>query len=587
MYRKVGSGLEVLVAGYEIVIRGGDVYDGTGAAPVRADVGIAGGRVCAIGIDLPEGVRTIDATGKWVVPGLIDVHTHYDAEVLFAPGLGESARHGVTSVVIGNCSLSTVYTEAEDCADMFARVEALPWDVVHGAVKEHRDWTDPKGYVAALEAKPLGVNVAAFVGHSDIRVAAMGLARASDRRARPTREELRQMVRMLTDALDAGFVGLSTIRSSFSKLEGKRYPGRQLPSTYAPWSEYRELNDVLRQRDRIHQSTPNLTSRAEMGHFFLQSAARRHGRPLKTTLISAADIKADRTVVRLATTVAALANRVLGAEFRWQHLPVPFEVYADGIDLVVFEEFGSGVAALNIRDLLRRHEFLNDPEFRRAFRKDMAKKFGSRVWHRDLDDAEIVACPDASVVGRSFGAIAAERGILAPDALLDLVVEHGSALRWRTTIANDRDAELNRLARSPQVQIGFADSGAHLRNMAFYNMGIRFLERVHRDGFMSVERAVHRLTGELAQWYGLDTGRIAPGARADLAIIDPAGLDGSGARYHEAPMPGAPGVQRMVNRNDRAVAATVVNGTLVYENGAFADGFGTSLRAGAFLRAAD
>ncbi|NQE90280.1 N-acyl-D-amino-acid deacylase family protein [Nocardia terpenica] len=573
------------MVGYDVVVRGGLVYDGTGVGAVRADVGVVGGKVAAIGVELGEGVRTVDARGRWVVPGFIDVHTHYDAEVLFAPGLGESVRHGVTSVVMGNCSLSTVYAGAEDCADMFARVEALPWDVVHSAVKEHRDWVDPRSYVAALESKALGVNVAAFLGHSDIRVATMGLARASDRRARATRAEVQQMRRMLGDALDAGFVGLSTIRSSFSKLEGKRYPGRQLPSTYARWREFRALNDVLRQRHRVHQSTPNLTRRLEIANFLLQSGGWRHGRPLKTTLISAADIKADRNVVRLATVVAALANRVLGADFRWQHLPVPFEVYADGVDLVIFEEFGSGVTALNIRDLLRRHEFLNDPDFRRAFRKDMSKKFGTRVWHRDLYDAEIVACPDADLVGRSFGEIADDRGILAPDALLDLVVEHGSALRWRTTIANDRDTELNRLARSPQVQIGFADSGAHLRNMAFYNMGIRFLERVHRDRIMPVERAVHRLTGELAQWYGLDTGRIAPGARADLAVVDPAGFDGSSGDYHEAPMPGAPGVNRMVNRSGSAVAATIVNGTVVHENGDFAEGFGTSLHAGRFLRA--
>ncbi|MGW4846848.1 N-acyl-D-amino-acid deacylase family protein [Nocardia brasiliensis] len=573
------------MAGYDVVVRGGQVYDGTGAPPVRADIGIRDGLVAAIGIDLPDGARTIDADGAWVTPGLIDIHTHYDAEVLFAPGLGESARHGVTSVVIGNCSLSTVYTEAEDCADLFARVEALPWDVVHSAVRKHRDWQDPKSYAAALQSQPLGVNVAAFLGHSDIRVAAMGLARASDAAARASRAERRQMVRMLTEALDAGFVGLSTLRSSFAKLEGKQYPGRQLPSTYAPWSEYRELNDVLRERDRIHQSTPNVARRLEMAHFLAQSA-RRRGKPLKTTLLAAADIKADRFVVRLATAAAALVNRMLGAQLRWQHLPVPFEIYGDGVDMVMFEEFGSGVAALNIRDLLRRHEFLDDPQFRRAFRKDMAKKFGSKVWHRDLHDAEIVGCPDDSVVGKSFGEVAEQRGILAPDALLDLVVEHGSALRWRTTIANHRESELNRLARSRQVQIGFSDSGAHLRNMAFYNMGIRFLERVHRDKVMPVEAAVHRLTGELAQWYGLDTGRIVPGARADIAVLDPAGFDGSSAAYHEAPMPAGPEVHRMVKRNDGAVVATIVNGIPVYEKGGFADGFGTTLRAGTFLRAA-
>jgi|GEM_PF-6530814 len=120
-----------------------------------------------------DAVRTIDATGKWVIPGMLDVHTHYDAEVLAAPGLGESVRHAVTTMVLGNCSLSTVYAGAQDCADLFARVEALPWDAVHGAVKEHTDRTDPHSYAAAIGARPLGANVAAFLGHSDIRVATM------------------------------------------------------------------------------------------------------------------------------------------------------------------------------------------------------------------------------------------------------------------------------------------------------------------------------------------------------------------------------------------------------------------------------
>jgi N-acyl-D-aspartate/D-glutamate deacylase len=570
----------------QTVIRGGNVYDGTGAKPIVADVGIRDGKVVAVDpAGLPRGQRTIDATGKWVIPGMIDVHTHYDAEVLGDPGLGESARHGVTSIVMGNCSLSTVYADPEDCADMFARVEALPWDVVHSAVKEHKDWSDPKSYVEAIASRPLGVNVAAFVGHSDIRVASMGLRRAVDAGERPTPSELDRMSRMLEDALDAGFVGLSTIRSSFSKLEGVRYPAKLLPSTYATWGEYRKLNSVLRRRNRVHQSTPNLTSRAEVVRFFTQSPGRVFGRrPLKTTLISAADIKADRNVVRAATAAAHVANKLGGADFRWQHLPVPFEVYADGIDLVIFEEFGSGAAALNLRDEISRGRLLADEEYRRWFRKDIAKRFGMRIWHRDLYDAEIVACPDTEVIGKSFGEVAEQRGIEPADALLDLVIEHGSRLRWRTTIANDRDDVLDRLQQSSVVQVGFADSGAHLRNMAFYNCNLRYLERVHQRGFMPIEAAVHRVTGELGDWYGLDAGRLAPGQRADIAVIDPVGFDGSSGEYAEAPMPGTE-LFRMVNRNDLAVAATIVGGQVVYEYGTFADGFGTTMHAGTFLTA--
>ena len=572
------------MADFELVIRGGTVFDGTGAPPITADVGVRDGKVAAVAQGLPEGARTVDARGQWVLPGLIDVHTHYDAEVLLSPGLGESVRHGTTSVILGNCSLSTVYSDAEDCADMFARVEALPWQIVHDSVKEAKTWTGPAEYVKTLDSLPLGANVAAFIGHSDIRAAVLGLGQSVDGDYRPTRGEIGRMKQMLSDALDAGFIGLSTLRSSFSKLEGTRFPARQLPSTYAKWSEFHALNTVLRQRGRVHQSTPNLARQAEVSRYLAQSIGRGFRRPLKTTLIAAADVKADRRAARLTLLAASLTNRA-GGNFRWQHLPVPFEMYADGVDLVVFEEFGSGSAALNFRDEMSRGKLLADESYRRQFRKDMTKQFGPRVWSRDLSDAEIVACPDGSVVGRSFADVAASRGIEPTDALLDLAVEHGARLRWRTVVANDRDEVLDRMQRSPNVQIGFSDSGAHLRNMAFYNAGLRMLERVHQRGSMPVGTAVRRLTGELADWYGLDAGYLRNGKRADIAVINPAGFDGSSAAYAEAPYPGAPNVKRMVNRNDALVAATIVGGQIVYSQGEFAPGFGTELHAGRFLQA--
>jgi N-acyl-D-aspartate/D-glutamate deacylase len=307
---------------------------------------------------------------------------------------------------------------------------------------------------------------------------------------------------------------------------------------------------------------------------------------LKTTLIAAADVKADRRAAKLTLLAADLTNRA-GGDFRWQHLPVPFEMYADGVDLVVFEEFGSGSAALNFRDEVSRGRLLADESYRRQFRKDMTKQFGPRVWSRDLSDAEIVSCPDAAVVGQSFADVAATRGIEPADALLDLTVEHGPKLRWRTVVANDRADVLDRMQRSPNVQIGFSDSGAHLRNMAFYNSGLRMLERVHHRRSLPVETAVRRLTGELADWYGLDAGYLRNGKRADIAIINPGGFDGSSAAYAEAPYPGAPSVKRMVNRNDALVSATIVGGQIVYTEGEFAPGFGTELQAGRFLEAAN
>jgi N-acyl-D-aspartate/D-glutamate deacylase len=236
--------------------------------------------------------------------------------------------------------------------------------------------------------------------------------------------------------------------------------------------------------------------------------------------------------------LARIVN-ALGGDFRLQHLPVPFQVYADGISLVIFEEFGSGAAALHLQDEIARNELMRDEEYRRQFRKDYDQKFGPRVWHRDFFDAEIVACPDESVVGKSFGQVGLDRGGLHPvDAFLDLVLEHGDRLRWRTTISNHRPEVLKKLAQSPNVQMGFSDAGAHLRNMAFYNSGLRLLRHVHnaeKQGtpFLSIERAVHRLTGELGSWYGIDAGTLREGDRADIVVINPDKLDESLDAYAE------------------------------------------------------
>ena len=278
--------------------------------------------------------------------------------------------------------------------------------------------------------------------------------------------------------------------------------------------------------------------------------------------------------------------------YRWQHLPVAFEVYSDGIDLVIFEEFGAGRAALHLQDELERNSLLSDPAYRREFRVDYEKKFAPRVWHRDFYDARIVECPDASVVGKTIGAVADERGLHVVDTFLDLVVEHGKAMRWCTTITNARPEVLEKLAQQPGIQIGFSDAGAHLRNMAFYNFGIRFLRRVHERAsaghpFLTLERAVHMLTGDLGEFFGIDAGRLRLGDRADLVVIDPAGLDASTDEYHEAPLAEFGGLRRMVNRNDAAVTATVIGGRTVYRAGEFVEGYGRDWRSGRVLRAGE
>ncbi|HEX8953486.1 MAG TPA: amidohydrolase family protein [Polyangia bacterium] len=575
---------------FDVVIEGGLVFDGTGAPGVRANVAIAGGKVAAVADGPLPAARTVDARGAWVMPGFVDVHTHYDAELLAAPSLSESIRHGVTTVTVGSCSISTILSEPEDCSDLFTRVESVPREQVLPLLREHKRWSTPRDYVDFLGRHPLGPNVTAFLGHSDLRTRVLGLGRAVDRRVRPSRDELAQMERWLEEALDCGLLGLSTMTNPWDKLDGDRYRSAQLPSTYATWGEYRRLHRVLRRRGRILQSAPSLVTKVNSLLFLLESAAFAFRKPLRTTLITLADAKSSPGLHRAIAAVTRFVNRFLGGDLRWQTLPAPFEVYADGIDLVVFEEFGAGQAALHLADEVERNALMSDEAYRRRFRKDYETRFSPRVWQRDFHDAHIVACPDASVVGRSFGDVADERGIHPVDAYLDLVVAHGRALRWRTTIANHRPREVERMVQESSALIGFADSGAHIRNMAFYSFPLRML-RLVRDAeragrpVMPIERAVWRLTGELGDWLGVDAGRLRVGDRADVAVIDPAALDERLDAYHEAPMENLGELSRMVNRSDGAVRAVVVGGRVAFAGGAFDAALGRERGFGAFLPA--
>ncbi len=591
----IDSGVTGLFYGwvsFDTIIRNGRWFDGTGAPSAVRNIGIRDGHVVAISpefLDETDCPQVIDAAGKWVLPGMLDIHTHYDVEVLNGPSLSESLRHGVTTAMLGSCSLSTVHVGGVDAGDLFGRVEAIPRDQVIAAVDDNKTWTDCDGYVTALESLPLGPNLAAFIGHSDMRTAVMGLDRATRKDERPTAAEQARMEQMLKEALDAGFVGMSSQQLLFDKIDGDTCRSRTLPSTYAKPRELRRLKSMLRRTGRVLQSGPDIQNPLNLASQVAQSLGLFRNN-LKTSLLSAADIKANPYAIRMMGPLARVAN-ALGGNFRWQHLPVPFEVYADGIDLVVFEEFGSGAAALHLRDEVERNELLRDEEYRRKFRKDYDNKFGVRVWHRDFFDAEIVACPDESVVGKSFGQVGQERGELHPvDTFLDLVLEHGTALRWRTTISNHRPEVLKKLARDPGIQLGFSDAGAHLRNMAFYNMGLRLLRHVRdaeRAGtsFMSIEQAVHRLTGELADWYRIDAGHLRVGDRADVVVIDPERLDDSLDAYAEETVDHYGGLSRMVNRNDETVTAVLVGGQTVFAGGQLTGLVGKQ-RTGQFLRAA-
>ena len=310
---------------YDVIIRDGLWFDGTGSTPQTRTLGIRDGVVCTVSAGLPLDEtgcpEVIDAKGKWVVPGFVDVHTHYDAEVLLDPGLRESVRHGVTTVLLGMCSLSTVYANADDAADLFSRVEAVPRKFVLGALQANKTWSTPAEYVEAIDSLPLGPNVSSLLGHSDLRTSVLGLDRATDRDVRPTDAELDKMAALLDDALDAGMLGMSGMDAAIDKLDGDRFRSRALPSTFATWRERRKLIKVLRKRGRILQSAPNV-AKAESGLLFFLASSPMFGlrKAVRMSLLVSADAKSMPLavhVLRPGHSAAELPAALAGA------LPAP------------------------------------------------------------------------------------------------------------------------------------------------------------------------------------------------------------------------------------------------------------------------
>lgn len=396
-------------ATYDTIIENALYFDGTGSEAKTSDIAIKNGKVIKVApprtLDIKLAKKNIDATGRWVMPGFLDTHTHYDAELIASPSLSESVRHGVTTVLVGSCSLSMVCSDAEDASDIFTRVETVPREKVLPILLDQKKWATPKEWKDFVSNQPLGPNLISFLGHSDLRVAAMGLSRSTDKKVRPSEREMQFMESILQEAVDEGFLGLSSMCTRWDKVDGNREWSKSLPSTYAKWGEISRLNRILRKHNRIHQGAPNAALPFQVLQYFKESMGFFFRRPLKTTLITMLDLKGNRSARRLAAMASKLVNWFTG-DFRWQVLPSVFTIYADGIDIVLFEEFGAGEMALDLKDQVERNTLLKDESYRRKFRKFYGEKLSPRVWQRDFGDAFILDCPDKSLIGKNFTEVA-------------------------------------------------------------------------------------------------------------------------------------------------------------------------------------
>ena len=331
---------------WDLLIKGAKLFDGSGEAPVVQDVAVREGRVVARGENLPAGhaETVVEASGQWLLPGMLDIHTHLDLEVDVEPALPEVVRHGTTTVLVGNCSLGTSFGSQksgsqEPIVDCFTRVENIPKAVLR-KVSEKITWDNTGDYMDHFAQLPLGPNVATFVPHSMLRVEVMGLE-ASVSRA-PTEQELVAMEGLLETAMQQGYLGLSTDGLPFHYLSNDPNTSKRIPTQFASFKELRRLLKVVRKYDRVWQTTPIIENRLMALVYFSLTSGRLFGKPLKTSALSAMEMTAAPRSGRLFLKVASLLNTwVFKGKLHFQALGTNFRVWADGVVTPLFEELES------------------------------------------------------------------------------------------------------------------------------------------------------------------------------------------------------------------------------------------------------
>jgi N-acyl-D-aspartate/D-glutamate deacylase len=548
----------------DLIIKNGLVFDGLGSPPSRFDVGIKDGMIASIAprLALPA-AETRDAAGLWVTPGFIDIHTHYDLELEIAPGLSESTRHGVTTVVIGNCSLSLAVGEPQTLADIFQRVETIPRALIRKWLNSSVSWRTPREYLDHLRRLRLGPNVAALLGHSALRAHVMGLERSL--RDRATDDELERMRLMTRESLDAGFIGVSIDMVPWHMMSGEMR-GRTIPSQHADLREYKMLADVCREQDAVFQVTPNPQRTLSLVDILRMS----HGlgrRPLRVTVLAALDSVADRRLWRVFSPLLFAFNRLMGCNIRFQTLTEPFTVYSDGPVTPLFEEFPAGVKLNDCSSREERRMLWQDAAFLESFRSEWSS--GRRMtFHQRLDLMRIVRCPGAEFVGKTFAEAAAQEGKEPIVFFIEALEKHDTDLRWEATGANDRLEQRLALMSEEFILPGFTDAGAHVQSLGYYDGAISLLKQAVDKGFMSVERAVSRVTGEPARWFRLNAGVLKEGAKADLLLINPDHLRAPISEQVEIRDQALDGAIRMVKRgSEQIIEAVYINGRLAVRNG--------------------
>ena len=551
---------------HDIVIRGGEVVDGTGAGPRRADVAIDGDRITAVGTVDGTGRRELDAEGRLVTPGFVDIHTHLDAQLFWDPAATSSCWHGVTTVVLGNCGVTFAPVRPGregELAGMMESVEDIPADTI----MEGLDWGwETYGeYLGALDRRPLGPNVGGLIGHCAVRSYVMGERGLDPGPA--TADDIARMAAIVGEAIDDGALGFSTSRSFLHTVPD----GRTVPGTHATPDELAAIAGALGRRGRgTIEVVPRIGERdgpdrqnsvAELA--WMEEVSRDAGRPLTFAMM-----QSDRRPGLwswVMDEVAAARSR--GADLRPQTSArgtgivyglvgrTPYDGLPAWTELMALP-FAERLAAL----VDRRQRLVEEAEHPLDASGPLAPKDPAKLYLLPPGPATYDVRPD-----NSLAAEATRRGTTAAAAFVDFTVETaGLGLLYYPVLNQDLDA-VARMLTNPDVVVGVGDAGAHVALTMDAGQPTYLLGHWVRDeGLLDIGTAVHKLTLEGARLFGIaDRGVVAPGAWADLNVLD---LDGLALQAPEMVADFPLGASRFVQRAD-GYDWTLVNGQVLVDRG--------------------
>ena len=501
---------------HDLVIDNAVVVDGLGGPPRDGGVAVTGGRVAAVGGDLGPARERVDARGLALAPGIVDIHTHYDAQLTWDPFAAPSTALGVTTVVIGNCGFTIAPCRPTD-RDLTLRalthVEGMSLEALRAGVRW--DFETYPEYLEAMERRGVVPNVASFVGHSSVRTYVLG-ADATKRAATPA--EIAEMRRLVLEAVGAGAIGFAT--STLEQHNGEA--GIPMPSRLADESEMLALTGALGEAGRgVFMLTKGMTSTIP----WLETIAARSGRPVMVAAMFV-DPGDPTRVFREVAEIEAARGRgrelwaqvgcfPLGMEFTLRH-PYPLEAFL------------AWRPAIEAADEAAYRRVLADPSFRARLKDEAAtpgvpNRFSYKTFPH-LTIAEVTRAEHRALEGRSIGALAQESGRDPFDVFLDFGLDGELDAMLDCKLFNTDEDEVRRLLRHPHAAVALSDAGAHLSFLCDAGFGLHlFGHWVRERGDLTLPEAVKRVTSDVATAYRIaDRGRIAPGAWADLLLFDPA-----------------------------------------------------------------